>query len=169
MPEPIRNEDGTEKQDCEINAAKRHLQRVRSDHPQMNFLVGGDALFSDQPMIEEALSLRMHYLFAAKPDDHKVMMRTIEEYQDTSTIEFIDEKGRRHIYEWINDVPLNGRKDTIRVNYLSCVIIKTNKKSEEVIAYKNSWVTDIKISQENIKTFFCRAAIKKSLPRCCSL
>lgn len=152
MPEPIENEDGADKQDCEMNAAKRYLNLVRKAHPKMNFLIGGDALFSRQPLIEEALSLRMHYLFAAKPDDHKVMMRTIEEYQDTSTLEFTDEKGRRHIYEWINFVPLNGNKESVRVNYLSCTIIGENKKGIEAIAYKNSWVTDIKISKENIKT-----------------
>lgn len=58
----------------------------------MGFLLGGDSLFSRQPIIEDVLDLNMHYLFAAKPEDHKVMMRTIDEYQDTDEIEFIDKK-----------------------------------------------------------------------------
>jgi hypothetical protein len=29
MPEAIKNEDGTDKQDCEINAAKRLLPKIR--------------------------------------------------------------------------------------------------------------------------------------------
>ena len=31
MPEEIRNEDGSDKQDCEINAAKRLIQKIRND------------------------------------------------------------------------------------------------------------------------------------------
>lgn len=152
MPEQIVNTDGATKQDCEMNAAKRYLRLLHKEHPQMNFLLGGDSLFSRQPIIEDVLSLGMHYLFAAKPEDHKVMMRTIGEYQDADEIEFIDEKDRRHVYEWILDIPLNGNKETISVNFLRCTIFKKNKKGEEVIAYRNSWVTDINISNENIIT-----------------
>jgi hypothetical protein len=152
MPEHIVNTDGTTKQDCEMNAAKRYIQILKKEHPQMGFLLGGDSLFSRQPIIEDVVELNMHYLFAAKPEDHKVMMRSIDEYQDTEETEFLDEKKRRHVYEWILDVPLNGNKETINVNYLRCTIYKKNEKDEEIIAYRNSWVTDIKISEENIVT-----------------
>lgn len=152
MPEHIVNTDGATKQDCEMNAAKRYIQILKKEHPQMGFLLGGDSLFSRQPIIEDVLYLNMHYLFAAKPEDHKVMMRTIDEYQDTDEIEFLDKKDRRHVYEWILDVPLNGNKETVNVNFLRCTIYTKNEKDEEIIAYRNSWVTDIKISKENIVT-----------------
>lgn len=152
MPEQIFNTDGSTKQDCEMNAAKRYIQSLKKEHPQMGFLLGGDSLFSRQPIIEDALDLNMHYLFAAKPEDHKVMMRIIDEYQDMDEIEFMDDKDRRHVYEWILDVPLNGNKETVNVNFLRCTIYKKNEQDEEIIAYRNSWVTDIKISKENIVT-----------------
>ena len=152
MPEHIVNADGADKQDCEMNAAKRYIQSLKKEHPQMNFLLGGDSLFSRQPIIEDALSLGMHYLFTAKPEDHKVMMRLIDAHQDLSTIELIDEKERRHIYEWINAVPLNGNKETVLVNFLRYTIFKLDKEGEEVIAYRSSWVTDLTISKDNIIT-----------------
>jgi hypothetical protein len=34
MPEPMIKQDGTEKNDCERNAAKRFLSKLRQDHPQ---------------------------------------------------------------------------------------------------------------------------------------
>jgi hypothetical protein len=34
MPEPIIKQDGSEKNDCERNAAKRFLSKLRQDHPQ---------------------------------------------------------------------------------------------------------------------------------------
>jgi len=34
-PEPIRNTDGSKKQDCEINAAKRKIAEIRKAHPRL--------------------------------------------------------------------------------------------------------------------------------------
>ena len=70
MPEAIKNGDGSKKQDCEINAAKRFVQKLKSTHPRQGYLICGDGLMSHQPMIEEVLEQGMHYLFVAKPGDH---------------------------------------------------------------------------------------------------
>lgn len=152
MPEQIVNSDGTTKQDCEMNAAKRFLKKLHQEFPQLVLLIGGDALFSKQSIIEDTLHYHMHYLFGAKPDDHKYMMEWLNMYIILNQVEFMDEKGRRHYYEWMNDVPLNGNKDTIQVNFLRCTISGKNKQGEEEILYRNSWVTDLLISEENIKT-----------------
>jgi hypothetical protein len=152
MPEQIVNADGTEKQDCEMNAAKRFVKRLSQDFPQLKLLMGGDALFSRQPIITDVLAQGMHYLFAAKPTDHKYMMEWLNAYDALHLHAFVDEKKRRHVYEFMNDVPLHGGKEAIRVNYLRCTIFGENKKGEEEIAFRNSWVTDIVISSENITT-----------------
>ncbi len=60
----------------------------------------------------------MHYLFVAKQDDHKYMMEWVDGYDDLDRVEWEDEAGRRHVYEWVNDVPLNGKEDAIQVNFL---------------------------------------------------
>lgn len=151
MPEQICNSDGGTKQDCEMNAAKRLITKLRCDHPQLGLIIGGDALFSRQPIIEEVLSKNMHYIFAAKPTDHKYLMEWLSVYDHLEEFQFIDDKGRVHIYEWMNTVPLNGREDTITVNFFRCRIIGRNKQEKEEILYTNSWVTDILISSENIK------------------
>ena len=44
MPEPIVKQDGTEKNDCERNAAKRFIAKLRQDHPHLQFLVTEDVL-----------------------------------------------------------------------------------------------------------------------------
>jgi hypothetical protein len=153
MPEEIVNGDGSNKQDCEMNAGKRYIKKLRQEHPQLNFLLGGDALFSKQPMIEKCLALRMHYLFAAKPDDHQYMMEWLNHYPTLNHVEFIDEKGRTHYYEWMNNVPLNGREDAVMVNFLRCTVSgRINKKGKVEKRYKNSWVSDLTITENNIKT-----------------
>lgn len=39
MVEDIRNEDGKTKQDCEINAGKRFVERLRKEHSQLDIIV----------------------------------------------------------------------------------------------------------------------------------
>lgn len=155
MPEQIVNADGMEKQDCEMNAGKRFVKRLSQGFPQLKLLIGGDALFSRQPIITDVLNLKMHYLFAAKPTDHKYMTEWLDTYKALHSYEFIDSLGRKHFYEWMNSVPLHGGKDSINVNYLRCTISgKKNKKekSEDKVLFRNSWVTDIPVSSENSVT-----------------
>ena len=150
MPEEISNEDGTKKQDCEVNAAKRLILKFRKDHPQLGIILNGDDLYSRQPMIEEALKSRMHYLFVAKPDSHKYLMEWLEAYPKLHCKEETGKKGERRIYEWMNDVPLHGGENAIKVNYFRFTIIKTDENGEEKITYKSSWVTDLEVTEDKI-------------------
>src|SRR5215510_8665139 len=52
MPEPIMNRDGTDKNDCERNAAKRCVAKLRQDHPHLKCIVTEDSLSSKAPHIE---------------------------------------------------------------------------------------------------------------------
>ena len=52
MPEPIVKQDGTEKNDCERNAAKRFVTKFRRDHPKLKVIVTEDSLSSNAPHIE---------------------------------------------------------------------------------------------------------------------
>ncbi|MDQ7051113.1 MAG: hypothetical protein Q9M92_16945 [Enterobacterales bacterium] len=38
MPEAIQNTDGSKKQDCETNAAKRFIDRLKATHPRQKVL-----------------------------------------------------------------------------------------------------------------------------------
>lgn len=166
MPESICNTDGKLKQDCEMNAAKRLIPKLRKDHPKLGIILGGDALLSKQPIIEEAISNGMHVLFVAKPDDHEYMMKYIEIAREAKLVQYmsIQKNEETHIHEWLNDVPLNKRNDGIRVNYLNLKVITIQKDRSEKITYRNSWVTDIKLDKTNVeilaKTGRCRWKIE---------
>lgn len=148
MPEAITNKDGSKKQDCEINAAKRFIKRLRQAHPRQAFVLGGDGLMSRQPMIEAAKESNMHVLFVAKPNDHKYLFEWIADYQELPSEKFEDDKGNIHHIRWQNKVPLHGGDKAIEVNYLE---YQQNTPSGKV-TYKNSWVTDILIAPDNAIT-----------------
>lgn len=147
MPEAIRNTDGTKKQDCESNAAKRFINNLRKAHPRQKFMMCGDGLMSHQPMIENTVDNGMHYLFVAKPGDHKYMTEWLNAYNSLPTTEYIDDKGRTHIYSWQNNVPLHGGSEAIDVNWFQYQL----KNQQGKITYTNSWVTDIEITESNVE------------------
>jgi hypothetical protein len=153
MPEEIHNTDGCTKQDCEMNAAKRLIPKLRKSHPQLGMIMGGDDLYSRQPIIKDILAARMHYIFVAKPDSHKYLFKWLNAYPKLNELEIVDtKKDIRHVYKWMNIVPLYGGKDAIEVNYFEYQMYTKNKKGKEVIGYQNSWVTDLEVTKENVQT-----------------
>jgi hypothetical protein len=147
-PEEITNRDGTEKQDCEINAAKRLLVKLRKAHPKLPFIIGGDGLFSKQPFINACKQQGMSFILVAKPADHKVLFEYVEEIAamgEADTLELVDIKKRRHRYRWVNQIPINGSEKADDVNFFDYQIIVGGK-----VTYRNSWVTDISVNADNI-------------------
>jgi hypothetical protein len=150
-PEEISNRDGNKKQDCELNAAKRTLHNIRNNHPKLGIIITGDGLYSNQPFIDDLKREKMSFILVAKPADHKILFEWVNDLiglGDGKSLELCDDKGRRHRYQWVNQVPLNGTKDTDLVNFFQYQLVaKTGK-----VTYKNSWVSDITIDENNVST-----------------
>ena len=147
-PEPIANSDGRTKQDCEINAAKRSLTKIRADHPKLNMVITGDGLYSKQPFIDASKQHRFSFILVAKPTDHKVLFEWVNELDGLGQcdyLQFSDDKGRRHVYRWANQVPLNGSRDADPVNVFEYWLHVGRK-----VTYHNSWVTDLDVSKANV-------------------
>ena len=148
-PEQVRNTDGAAKQDCETNAAKRLLIKLRKTHPKLPLIIVADSLYAKQPMIEAITGQNMHYVLTAKPDDHKLLVEWVEGLRtlnEVAHMEDTDGKGRAHVYEWVNGVPLNGNTDSPRVNYFEYWL-----KDGQKTAYHSSWVTDVPLDDEGIE------------------
>jgi len=151
MPEEVRNEDGSDKQDCEVNAAKRLIKKLRGQHRQLDLIVIADSIFSKQPFIETLKQHRISYILVAKPGDHIFLMDWIDKISLKNDC-YTDEKGHTHRYEWINNVSLNSRKDSLCVNYLHYYLDAPQKDGSIKTTYQCSWVTDMTIGLHNIKT-----------------
>ena len=150
MGEFIRNEDGSEKQDCERNAGKRWLAAHAEEYRWLKPTLLGDDLFSNQPFCEAVLEAGMSFLFTCKPDSHPWLTETVEN-------SFLEEKvvrkwtgsyNQSSTYRWINGVPLRDSKDALMVNYL--YLQMRNEKTGDVM-YTCSWVTDKEITSENVE------------------
>ena len=148
MPEAISNEDGSKKQDCETNAAKRFIRKLRKDYPRQKFILGGDGLMSHQPMTESAKENNMHFIFVAKPGDHKYLFEWLDAFEVLPETSFYDDKGCHHVIRWRNDVPLKDGDDAVRVNFLEYQQFNQCGKR----TFRNTWVTDIPIEKDNAIT-----------------
>jgi len=147
MPEPIANShNGYQKQDCGINAAKRFIVQLKKDHPRLGILPAGDGLFSKTPIINLVLEQKMHFIFVAKPNDHKFMMQWVADYHALPELRVHDFRGRVHRYQYQNKVPLTAKEEGCLVNYIRYEIINENGK----VTYTNSWVTDINVDKDNV-------------------
>ena len=69
-PEPIIQQDGETKNDCERNATRRWLQRFRQEHPHLPVIVVEDALSSNAPHLRDLREADAHYIIGVKPGDH---------------------------------------------------------------------------------------------------
>ena len=78
-PEPIVKQDGDNKNDCERNASKRLLQKIRREHPHLPLIVVEDGLASNAPHIRLLKDLDMHFVLGAKPDDHEYLFEEVRE------------------------------------------------------------------------------------------
>lgn len=149
MPEEIRNNDGIKKQDCEINAGKRLIPKIRKDHPHLPLTIAGDALYAAEPLISLLKENEMHYILGVKPDRHKFMFSWVDAYGHVSEKRFTDKKGKEYIFEWGRGVPLNANSYETKVNFIRFRIVSADGRK---VNYSGSWITDFDVNESNVET-----------------
>jgi len=150
-PEMIIKQDGTTKNDCERNAAKRFFEQLRKDHPHLPLIVNEDALSPNAPHIKEMKKYNLHYILGVKPGDHKCLFDFVENaVQCGRTIEFaIEDSDTIHHFRILNKVPLNYSNQELKVNFIE--YWEYSIKKDEV-TYHNTWVSDFTLTKKNAYT-----------------
>ena len=143
-PEPIVRADGSKKNDCERNAAKRLLRDVRREHPHLKLPVVEDALASNGPHIELLRSVDMRFVLGVKPGDHRHLFQWVDATPGTRTFETVDADGVSRRYRYLNGAPLNDANFDLEVNFLACRETRPGKREQCF-----SWVTDIEVTASN--------------------
>jgi hypothetical protein len=149
-PEFIRRQDGSSKQDCETNAAKRAIRNIRRDYRQLPIIIVADSLYSTGPFVRELTELRYSYLLVAKPEDHQSLFEDIEGLGRGGRLEgqeTFGHQGQRYEYRWVNGVPLGADPESPVVNFVQLDIFDAAGKH----TYRCSWVTDLQVTNENVQ------------------
>ena len=147
-PEPIVKQDGTTKNDCERNAAKRLLRKIRREHPHLPLIVVEDGLASNAPHIRELLDLNMHFILGVKPGDHAFLFEKLIAAYDEDRVTTLDGRTQHNRpYElcFVNGLPLNESNQDLLLNFLQ--YIESGPDGEPVKLF--SWVTDFTLTRQN--------------------
>jgi hypothetical protein len=148
-PEFIRNEDGSEKQDCERNAAKRFFQERAEGLRGLKPTFLGDDLYACHSICNKILDMGMSFIFTCKDESHPWIAEQVK-YADMEQHTRKEWNGRNHLeyrYTWVNGIENRAEGERLLVNYLSLQIWNVEK---EQISYINSWITDKPVSIYNV-------------------
>jgi len=129
MPEPIGTHDGTDKNDCERNAAKRFIVKLRQDHPHLKFIVTEDSLSSNAPHIETLQNHALHFILGVKEGDHTFLFQQVQAAEHAGRVTSYERHDRAarvvHRFRFVNDVPRNASPVDVRVNFIEYRVKRT--------------------------------------------
>lgn len=151
-PEFILPQDGAEKQDCELNAAKRWIER-NAPLAEKKVIILGDDLFSREPFCQLLGQKGFHFILVCKPDSHKTLYEWVESLEKTQDIESFSVRkwnGRFHertTYRYLNQLPIKDGEDTLQVNWVEVTVLHTNTQE---ILYKNAFITDFQLERDSV-------------------
>ena len=150
MPEAILKQDGSEKNDCERNAAKRFLAKLRHDHPHLQVIVTEDGLSSNAPHIETLQAYGCHYILGVKEGDHGYLFAYVHAAELAGRVQHYERRdgatGITHRFRFLNAVPLNAAHPELRVNFFEYWEIRADHVQHF------SWVTDLRVHHANVET-----------------
>jgi hypothetical protein len=154
MPEFIVPQDGTEKQDCELAAAKRWVGKQKGWLQEQKAVILGDDLFSHQPFCELVANAQLAFILVCKPSSHETLYQWLEGMEQGGTLDEIVQRkwngrhGEIWRYRWACDVPLRAGDDGMRVNW--CELTITHETNGTRL-YKNSFVTNLDVDATSVK------------------
>jgi hypothetical protein len=153
-PETIRQQDGQTKNDCERNAIRRLLGKLRQDHPHMDFIVNEDSLSSNAPHIDDLEEHKLHYILGVKEGDHKFLFQHVAQaVEQGEAVELTIEDERNtaitHSFRIVYRAPLNKSHQRKLVTFVEYWELnnKTGKKQHF------SWITDLEVTGKNVYQF----------------
>jgi hypothetical protein len=153
-PEIIRKQDGTTKMDCERNAVRRGLEKLRQDHPHLKFIVNEDALAANAPHIRDLQRYDLRFILGVKEGDHKFLFEHVDQaVQDGQAIELVlpDEENEAvsHCFRIVHNTPLNKGNQDLRVTFVEYWEDNPNRKKP----LRFSWITDLPVTEDNVYEF----------------
>lgn len=150
VPEFIVPQDGQEKQDCELNAAKRWVEREQATLRRHQAVLLGDDLYSKQPLCEMVLASQCDYIFVCHRESHPTLYAVVDAVDALGRLPTVSQRhwngrhGEIWTYRYLNDVPLRSGEDALHANW--CDVLITHEDTGAVL-YRNEWVTSLPLTE----------------------
>jgi Transposase DDE domain len=152
-PEPILQQDGQDKNDCERNATRRWLRSFRREHPHLPVIVVEDALSSNAPHLRDLRAARARYIIGVKPGDHAFLfdhVQTRDEAGQMQVLTLVDPATQvRHHFRFCAGAPLNASHPDELVNVLLYWEIPPDQNAKAKVQHF-SWITDLALKADTV-------------------
>jgi len=151
-PEFITPQDGHDKQDCELAAAKRWLAANATRYGEGAVTLLGDDLYAHQPFCRHTLLHGFHYLFVCKPESHPTLYEWVNLLQPGPDLGTYKERVKvgtqwhTYTYRWAHAEPLTEGDEALKVNWCEVTVTAPDGK----VLYHNAWITDWPITAQNV-------------------
>lgn len=148
-PEPIINQDGHTKNDCERNATRRWLQHLRREHPHLPVIIIEDGLSANAPHLRDLRDAHVHYIIGVKQGDHAFLFEHLRANDQAGRTQHLTQfdplTGVLHHFRWHHAVPLNESNADELVNVLEYWEVQADGKVQYF-----SWITDFVLTPDNV-------------------
>ncbi len=139
------HEDVT-KQDCEQNAAKRLLARIKKQYPRLKICVMGDALYAVESIMKICRTNHWTYILNKKDGNQKNITKDYNYIKsakpdDYHKVKYKSEHGKSYFVNHVEDV--TGKKEIFNVFEYEYT---HDEKSHRFI-----WITNIELTKRNLE------------------
>ena len=143
-----------QKQDCESNAFKRIVKRIKKNYSKYKFIITGDALYASNPVINICKKYKWNYIFNLKPDRLKEINESFEGniklLNETNILNYYLSTGIKYRNNKLNVIKYIEKKKlkTTTFRYITDLIVTNNNIKEIVELGRRRW----KIENEGFYT-----------------
>ena len=148
----IENEkEDVSKQDCEINAAKRLMEKIKKDYPRLPICMQGDALYAAETIMQLCReNYHWEYLFTQKATRQKLLDESFEWIKSGDGAEkksgLCEEKGNACYANHVEE--LAGKKEVMNVFEYE---YETEDKEGKKHTMGFQWVSSLELTKRNLE------------------
>lgn len=148
----IENEkENVSKQDCEINAAKRLMKRIKEDYPRLPVCIQGDALYAVEPIMKLCREkYHWEYLFTQKDTRQKKLDESFEWIKSGEDsirkTGLCKEKGTAFYANHVEEVA--GKAEVMNVFEYEYEVEDSSGKNHKICF---QWVTSLELTDRNLE------------------
>ena len=142
------NED-VSKNDCELNAAKRLLERLSRNYPRLPICLQGDALYAVEPIMKLCREHGWKYILTQKATRQKVLAESYEWIARGGGAERVEGIGKeKGMGEYDNHVEETaGKKEEANMYRYRYETDESEKKE----IHEFQWITNLEVTKKNLE------------------
>lgn len=147
----IENEsEKVSKNDCEINAAKRLLARLKKNYPRLPVCIQGDALYAAETVMKICNENHWAYILTHKKSRQPLLAESYEWICEGSGAKEVKKIGtEKGTGRFVNHVEETAGKEQIANMYDYCY--ETTDKTGEKESHAFQWITNIELTEKNLE------------------